>query len=436
MLSTIVLAASVVLLSIDGLKPDYVLSADAHGLKIPNLRRLVEEGSYATGVTGVYPTVTYPSHATMLTGVSPARHGIFANHPFDPMGKNLDGWYWYVEDLRSETLWEAARKGGLVTATVDWPVSVGAPVDYNIVQYWRAGNAEDRKLIRALSTPGLVREAEAAVGPFPEGNDYTLEGDRKRAQFIDFVLREKKPAFLTAYFGGLDTEEHESGPYSKGTFAVLEGLDELVGKVRARADVLCVVSDHGFLASDKELNLNAALREAGLIDLDAQGGVKSWRAFAWNEGGSAMILLHDASDRTSRTAIGALLEKLAASPDNGIYRVLEGEEARRLGGYPDAAFIVGLARGFHTGSSLTGPVVRSTSVGGTHGYLPEMEEMNASFFLAGEGIPRGLDLGRIDMRDIAPTLASILGLSLPSAEGRNVLERHAKEYPHSAAHRR
>jgi predicted AlkP superfamily pyrophosphatase or phosphodiesterase len=422
-LSTIVLAASVVLLSIDGLKPDYVLSADAHGLKIPNLRRLVEEGTYATGVKGVYPTVTYPSHATMLTGVSPSRHRIFANHPFDPMDENLDGWYWYVEDLRSRTLWEAAHEAGRVTASVDWPVSVGAPVDYNIVQYWRAGNAEDRKIIRALSTPGLLREAEAAVGPYPEGNDYTLEADRRRAAFVDFVLREKTPAFLTAYFAALDTEQHASGPHSPKTFEVLEQVDELVGQIRRRADVLCVVSDHGFLTSDKEVNLNAALREAGLIEVDTRGRVKSFRAIAWNQGGSAMILLNPAAGQEARSAVAAVFNELAASHDNGIYRVLEGDEARGLGGYPDAAFIVGLARGFHTGSNLSGPIVRPGSRGGTHGYLPEMPEMDASFFLVGAGIPHGLDLGGIDMRDIAPTLATILGLSLPSAEGRNVLEQ-------------
>ena len=298
------------------------------------------------------------------------------------------------------------------------------------------GKCRGPEIIRALSTPGLLAEAEAAVGPFPEGNDYTLEGDRKRAEFIDFVLREKKPAFMTAYFGGLDTEEHESAPYSKKTFEVLEGLDALVGKVRARADVLCVVSDHGFLASDKELNLNAALREAGLLDVDDHGGLKDWRAVAWDQGGSSMILLRDPADWKSRAAVGAVLAKLAASPDNGIYRVFSGEEARGLGGYPDAAFIVGLARGFHTGSNLSGPIVRKTSVGGTHGYLPEMKEMDASFFLAGEGIPRGLDLGRIDMRDIAPTLAAILGLSLPAAEGKNLLEHHAKDDLHPAVHRR
>ena len=85
---------SVVLLSIDGLRPDHVLEADRLGLRVPNLRRLAREGAHARGVAGVLPTVTYPSHTTLVTGVSPARHGILANTPFDPLGKNLDGWYW------------------------------------------------------------------------------------------------------------------------------------------------------------------------------------------------------------------------------------------------------------------------------------------------------------------------------------------------------
>ena len=78
-----------VLISLDGLKPDYVLEADKHQLKIPNLRRLLSEGAHATGVRGVLPTVTYPSHTTIVTGVSPARHGIFANKPFDPFENEL-----------------------------------------------------------------------------------------------------------------------------------------------------------------------------------------------------------------------------------------------------------------------------------------------------------------------------------------------------------
>ena len=89
-----------ILISIDGLMPDYVLEADKRGLKIPNLRRLLKEGAFATGVVGVTPTVTYPSHTTLLTGVSPAKHGIVTNTPFDPCSKNMGGWYWYAEDVK------------------------------------------------------------------------------------------------------------------------------------------------------------------------------------------------------------------------------------------------------------------------------------------------------------------------------------------------
>ncbi|HEY7699230.1 MAG TPA: ectonucleotide pyrophosphatase/phosphodiesterase, partial [Vicinamibacteria bacterium] len=200
MIPVTVLAASVVLLSIDGLKPDYVLEADAHGLNLPNLRLLVKDGAHASAVTGVFPTVTYPSHATMLTGVAPARHGIYSNHPFDPLSRNQDGWYWYVEDLKAKTLWEAAEDAGLRTASVDWPVSVGASVSFNIAQYWRAGNAEDVKAIRALSTKGLLQEAEASLGVYPDGNDYSIAADGRRTEFIEYVLERKNPAFLTAYF--------------------------------------------------------------------------------------------------------------------------------------------------------------------------------------------------------------------------------------------
>ena len=123
----------VVLISIDGLKPDYILEADKHKLKAPNLRRMLSEGAYAKAVTGILPTVTYPSHTTMLTGVTPSQHGILYNSPFDPFSKNQSGWMWYAEDIKALTLWEAVGKAGGVASSVDWPVSVSAPVKYNIV---------------------------------------------------------------------------------------------------------------------------------------------------------------------------------------------------------------------------------------------------------------------------------------------------------------
>jgi predicted AlkP superfamily pyrophosphatase or phosphodiesterase len=90
---------ALLLISIDGMRPDYVLKADQCRLKIPHLRRLLSEGAHASGVRGVVPTVTYPSHTTILTGVWPAKHGIYSNVAFDPFNLNAAGWNWYAEDI-------------------------------------------------------------------------------------------------------------------------------------------------------------------------------------------------------------------------------------------------------------------------------------------------------------------------------------------------
>src|SRR5580700_10905814 len=129
----------VVLISIDGLKPEAIVDATNHGLKVPHLRAFMTDGVYATGVRGVLPTLTYPSHMTLMTGASPDHHGLYANITFDPLRINDKGWYWYAEDVRSETLWDAAAAAHLTTANVYWPTSVGANIRYNLPQIWRTG---------------------------------------------------------------------------------------------------------------------------------------------------------------------------------------------------------------------------------------------------------------------------------------------------------
>jgi predicted AlkP superfamily pyrophosphatase or phosphodiesterase len=91
------------------------------------------EGAHALGVEGVFPTVTYPSHTSMITGVRPAVHGIIQNRIFEaPTDTQTREWYWFAEALKTETLWSVAKKAGLVTASVGWPVTVGADIDYNV----------------------------------------------------------------------------------------------------------------------------------------------------------------------------------------------------------------------------------------------------------------------------------------------------------------
>jgi predicted AlkP superfamily pyrophosphatase or phosphodiesterase len=419
-----------VLISIDGLRPDYVLAADSLGLRIPNLRRLVARGSYATGVTGVVPSVTYPSHTTLLTGVAPARHGIHGNTTFDPLMRNEGGWYWYAEDIRVPTLWDAARDARLTTASVHWPVSVGANVVWNVPQIWRTGTDDDRKLLRALSTPGVLDTLERTLGPYADGADETIAADETRARFVEKLIEWKRPAFVTAYFTALDHEQHARGPFTPEVYAVLERIDAIVGEVTAAAEragggraVIAVVSDHGFARIDREVNLLAAFRSAGLLEVasDTSRRPASWRATAWGNGASAAIVLRDSTDAATRARVRTLLDSLARDPANGIDRVLDARAVHERGGFPTASFLVAFRPGFTPGARLGGALVTPSASKGMHGYLPDIREMRSSFFVTGPGIPAHRSLGAIDMRDIAPTLAGLLGIALPSAEGTNLL---------------
>lgn len=117
---------TLVVISVDGLRPDYITQAEKHGLTLPHLRHFMTDGTYAEGVVGVVPTVTYPSHTTLMTGVWPAEHGIVTNTMFDPSHQNLDDWYRFASEIKVPTLWQTAGDAGIVVASVGWPVTVGA----------------------------------------------------------------------------------------------------------------------------------------------------------------------------------------------------------------------------------------------------------------------------------------------------------------------
>jgi predicted AlkP superfamily pyrophosphatase or phosphodiesterase len=416
-----------VLISIDGLKPEAVLEAEQHGLRIPNLRAFLADGVYATGVLGVLPTLTYPSHATILTGASPASHGVYANTTFDPLGRNERGWYWYAEDVHAETLWDAAARARLRTANVYWPTSVGARITYNLPQIWRAGTDDDLKLQRALSTPGLERElasgAGRGLGRYPGGMEEGVAEDEIRARFAIRLIEIKHPDFMTVYFTGLDTEQHRSGPFSAKANEVLERIDAITGALRAAieraapaAATICIVSDHGFAAVEHDVNLYSAFLAEGLFSLNDSHEIAAWSAMPWPAGGTAAIMLADPADAAVREHVGDLLKRLASDPNSGVERIWSHKEIREARGFPNAEFLVAFRTGYEFGSSYDPPLVSKPSNLGTHGYPPDRREMRASFFLVGPNVPAARSLGDIDMRQIAPTLAARLHVALKDAE--------------------
>jgi predicted AlkP superfamily pyrophosphatase or phosphodiesterase len=424
-----VAAGSLLLISIDGLPPGYVTEASRHERAIPNLRGFVERGSYASGVVGVTPTVTYPSHTTMMTGVSPAEHGIASNTTFDPLQVNRDGWYWYAEDIKVPTLWSAAKAAGLRTAAVNWPVTVGdRNIDFLLPEYWRTSTADDAKLLRAMARPeGYLERLEKRLdAPFVDGNMDTLESDRVRTRFALEILRGERPHLMAVHLVALDGIEHREGPFTPAAFQVLEEIDGMVGELIAAARIndpgvtVAVVSDHGFITTHSTVNLRAPFVKAGLLRLtvdapDAAPRIASWDAQVWPAGASAGIVLRDPKDAALRRRTRELLEALAAVPAHGIARVLDEQELRRAGAFPGAAFGVEFAPGFYFGAALHGALVTPGMSKGTHGYLPERPEMHASFLIIGPGIAAGRSLGVVDMKRVAPTLAKILKVKIASS---------------------
>lgn len=411
------------LISIDGLKPEAVLEAESHDLNVPNLRALLADGAYATGVHGVLPTLTYPSHMALLTGASPAHHGIYANTTFDPLQHNQHGWYWYTEDVKVPTLWDAAAAAHLKTANVYWPTSVGAPITWNLPQIWRAGTEDDLKLQRALGTPGLERSLSAELGRYPGGDEETVAEDEIRIGFAIRLLSTRHPDFMTVYMTGLDTEQHATGPFSAQSNAVLERIDALLGRLRAAANAaapgratVCVVSDHGFARIEHDVHLYSAFLQTGLFTVDADNRITAWQAMPWPAGGGAAVMLADPTDNALRQRVGDLLASLASDSANGIERILTPQDLQQARAFPDAAFFVSFRIGYEFGDHFTAPLVTAPKNRGMHGYTPDHPEMRSSFFLIGPGVPVGRSLGEIDMRQIAPTLAGILHVSLSGAE--------------------
>ena len=290
-------------------------------------------------------------------------------------------------------------------------------------------------MFRALSGRRLLDEAEHAVGPYPDGPTTSVEDDERRAAVSTYLLETKRPRLHLAYFAALDEAEHRGGPGCDTALRTLERLDRVVGRLREAAEragggraVIAVVSDHGFTRTEQELDLNEGLRGAGLLQLDAEGRVRGWRAFTWGQGGAATVVLRNARDGEARVKVRALLSAL--SNGGPVERVVE--VVPKHDGSPEPAFEVSLRPDTSLVDQRAGFIQRPADPAGDHGHDPSRPEMDATFVIAGPGVPRGQRLGRVDMRDIAPTLAALLGVSLPDAEGRDLLATQQSRPPRNA----
>jgi hypothetical protein len=373
MLATLAPARPLLVISVDGLDWRYLRDADKLGLKIPHIRKLMREGEVTEGVIGVAPTVTWPSHTSLITGARPADHGILGNRR-----PNGGDYYWTADLLKRKTLWHATRAAGLKSASITWPVTVEADIDFNLPEAFsgRNGGAMDFATISAKTNPpGLAEEIRRKYPSF--GAEWV--DDRARALATMYLLSEKRPDLLLLHFVDLDSEAHSQQPYSRGANSILEYTDELIGgilSVTPKNYVVCLTSDHGFEPVHRLVH------------------PKHLSADFWVSAGLAIA---------TTPAAAKLLE---GRP--GVGRMVPLDEVRRYAPhYPagSAAFEPGAETMFGQENKQWETVLHH----GEHGFWPTRADYRSIHILAGPGIKPGRKPA-IEMTDIANRWAEILGI--------------------------
>jgi predicted AlkP superfamily pyrophosphatase or phosphodiesterase len=400
-------------LSVDGMHPDFYRRPNDLKARLPNVRALVAEGASAEAMQSVYPSTTYPAHATLVTGVPPRVHGIYSHlASLDPTEASRP-WHWFARAIRVPALWAAASARGLKTASVSWPVSAGAGIEFNLPEIWDPAAPDPHKdfvTVARHATPGLFEEL---VRTF----QHSLQPagpDRMRGEAALHLWREHRPDLLLVHFVGYDHLAHHYGPRSEEAVAALEEVDSQIGRLRDASlegdpVTFVVLSDHGFLDVEKEAAPLVILREEGLFGSDDKRKPELRHLGAVQAGGSFAVFWLEAPPSDEQRALARALKRLCAT--GAVAEVVDRAKLELLGSDPDAEWMVDAAQGFCFSSRFGGPpVAESPGDRGTHGHLPSRPGMEASFIAAGPGVMPGKNLGRIQLTDVAPTLSRLLGM--------------------------
>lgn len=407
----------VVVISIDGMPSSYYMQPPP-GLQIPNLRRLMSEGSFAEAVEGVYPTVTYPSHTTIVTGRMPAGHGIYTNLSSRQAGKNSQDWFWFAKAIRARTLWQEAQEHHLTTASVAWPVTVGSEINWNVPEIWDPAKGEhaDALYVARFMNPITALQVGVALGMPQSGT----EDDLNRTRLTSYFIAKHRPNLTLLHLEGLDLTQHETGPRVPEANAALERIDTHVGELLATikqagmensTDVF-IVSDHGFLPIWRDVGPNMLLVKAGLLTADAKGEISGGRIATVSNDGSFFIYWQGCSPGMA-AQVEAALKPL--QEQKLLFASFGRQDLHRMGADPEACLALEALDGDEFSQSGAGDLVSVFErQQGTHGYLPSRPGLECSFIAWGPDIKSGLDLHRIDLREEGPTILAAMGIHDPS----------------------
>jgi hypothetical protein len=419
-------------ISIDGFAAFYWRDPAA---RLPTLRRLAERGVVAVGVEPVFPSTTWPTHVSLVTGVRPNVHGVVGNHVLNRetgRAEDLTGdpVYDAADLIRVPTFYDRAHAAGLSVAAVDWPATRHATsIGFNLPFF------KSQAVFEAHTEPAVWRELASLGYPMERQGEWAQLPKRflKDAMVADVaahVVGRHAPDVLLVHFLCVDSLQHLHGPRSPEAYWAMQYVDALIGRLVATlpdpdGTNVFVVSDHGFLPVTRELRPNARLRKLGLLETDGDGRIARAEArVVMNHGAAYVYVRESAGQARAAREIAAELGKMpgvAAAWTSDQYEALglpAPTEHRLVGDV-----MVEAAEGYLFVDDALGEEESDRPHHlGTHGQRGSYPANHAFFLAMGPAFRRGLELPLIRSRDVAPTVATTLGVSMGAIEGRVLTE--------------
>jgi predicted AlkP superfamily pyrophosphatase or phosphodiesterase len=397
-------------------------------VRAPALRALAARGVVADGMTAVFPSTTWPTHVSMVTGVRPARHGVVANHVLNRASRRTedltgDPIYDASALLAAPTVYDHAAAAGRRVAAIDWPATRHArSLAFNLPFFKDQRVFETqtaREVWDELVAAGFAMDRQGEWAALPK----RFMKDAMVAEVAAHVVRRHSPDLLLVHFLCVDSHQHLYGPRSPEAYWAVEYVDGCIARMLAAMPAsardsmtVLVVSDHGFLPVERDIRPNVRLRRLGALRGDGAAGFGGEACFVMNHGAGYLYALDGdaAAVRTLAAEIATMEGVAAAWPRAGFGELGLPADHPML---PDVVFEAKSGYQFSdetAGSEENGaPKYR-----GTHGQRPDVPG-NAAFFMAtGAGITPGAQPGAIQSRDVAPTLAALLAVPMPDVEGR------------------
>lgn len=409
----------IILISIDGFRPEFYLDST---WPTPNMQQLKAKGAYAQKVRSVFPSFTYPSHVAMLTGALPARSGIYYNTPFEPEG-STGKWNWFTKDIKVPTLWTSIKAAGLTSAAVEWPVSVGEEITYDIPEIWDTKKPEDRITeTRKYATKGLIEEIEMNATGKLDGENMNEEYqglDENAGRMAAYIFKTYKPGLLAVHFAGVDGAQHEQGRDGAKVKVAVATVDRAIGNVLEMLEksklqdsvTIIITGDHGFTTMQQVLRPNVWLKQARLL-----GEGKNWKVKFQPAGGSAFLYLQDPKDEQTLRQVKQLLSALPAETQK-LFKVYDRKKLDAMGADSNAVLALAGIPGLVFGGGADGAIISPVKGGGHHGYDPDSPEMYTGFISYGPGVKKGMMIPIMGVKDLAPLMASLLGLTFTTPDG-------------------